>query len=791
MNTSKQINAMVVILFIALIAVGAYSIWDTDRSESSEDDQFNATIERGAETFALNCRVCHGDAGQGGQAGGRLAAAAILDSPTLQGIEDGAFDQTAFDEAFDHITDTITCGRVGTQMPVWGESQGGTLNEEQIRQLATLITQGIWEPAQHHADELDAETLGHVTLEDDDGGLDSDETDVTVSNAAPFAPGQRIRVTLAEAEGEEAAEGAPTEERMLILPRQIEIERGVGGTEAAEHTIGTELVLADPEDGEDAETGITVAGVLDLDTGTIDASTPVAPDTASIVVSDLRGIDEEDVLLLDDERVEVASIMSGIPSTLQQLIAEIGKTPERVLVSGAEGIEEDMTVRVDGELLRVLEISDEGDAGITLMAELSASNDVIDVSDPAFFRPNYVTRLGDELIRVKDAVETGQTLGDTIGRAETTFALSGTDGLEEGMIIRIESELMRIVSLEPASLTLQRGAAATEGGEESQAAAHDAGATLVEIPEEPTDGEAPAVDLEEVITGATLLEDAAADATVVPVGGTQGIVEGVVYQLEDEVVSVTTIQPAVAVVERAVEGSEVGEHSRRAEVFDGRLLNVQRGFDGTSASAHGAGDKLNFTEIRIERAVEGSQTADHAKGAEVLLGNTLVVERGIAESEAAEHENGVLVLDFPAAPDDPPVLVQSCGQFQEAEPTPTVGPTPTVDPNAAQVAVTLADLTLDVDPTSAAAGSMVFGVTNEGAIEHNFRVIRSDLAPDGLPLDGSQVDEEAVDIVTSIDAIAAGASESTTVPLDAASYILICNIPGHYVAGMYAGFEVQ
>ena len=27
-------------------------------------------------------------------------------------------------------------------MPTWGQSQGGTLNDEQIRQLATLITEG-------------------------------------------------------------------------------------------------------------------------------------------------------------------------------------------------------------------------------------------------------------------------------------------------------------------------------------------------------------------------------------------------------------------------------------------------------------------------------------------------------------------------------------------------------------------------------------------------------------------------------------------------------------------------
>ncbi|MBI4571517.1 MAG: hypothetical protein HY723_06165, partial [Chloroflexi bacterium] len=114
MNTGKQINAMVVVLFVMLVAVGAYTIWDPFRSESAEDDQIEQAAERGGTTFALNCRLCHGDRGQGGVAGGRLPAALALDRPDLQGIEDGVFTQAAYDAAFDLVTDTITCGRVGT-----------------------------------------------------------------------------------------------------------------------------------------------------------------------------------------------------------------------------------------------------------------------------------------------------------------------------------------------------------------------------------------------------------------------------------------------------------------------------------------------------------------------------------------------------------------------------------------------------------------------------------------------------------------------------------------------------
>ena len=140
MNTGKQINAMVVVLFLLVISAGAYALWDNDRAETGEAEQVELSEERAANTYALNCRLCHGDRGEGGAAGGRLPEAPPLDRDDLRGIEDGEFSQDAFDKAFRFVSNTITCGRVGAKMPTWGQSQGGALSEEQIRQLAVLIT---------------------------------------------------------------------------------------------------------------------------------------------------------------------------------------------------------------------------------------------------------------------------------------------------------------------------------------------------------------------------------------------------------------------------------------------------------------------------------------------------------------------------------------------------------------------------------------------------------------------------------------------------------------------------
>src|SRR4249919_46548 len=103
------------------------------------------------------------------------------------------------------------------------------------------------------------------------------------------------------------------------------------------------------------------------------------------------------------------------------------------------------------------------------------------------------------------------------------------------------------------------------------------------------------------------------------------------------------------------------------------------------------------------------------------------------------------------------------------------------------VGVTLADFTITVDPDSASAGDVSFDITNDAEQTHEFVVFQTDLAPDQLPTDeGGDVEEagEGVEHVDEIEDIEAGSTESLTVNLDAGSYVLICNLPGHYSQGM-------
>ena len=82
-------------------------------------------------------------------------------------------------------------------------------------------------------------------------------------------------------------------------------------------------------------------------------------------------------------------------------------------------------------------------------------------------------------------------------------------------------------------------------------------------------------------------------------------------------------------------------------------------------------------------------------------------------------------------------------------------------------------------------------MANDGALEHEFVVVRSDLAVDALPQAGGAVDESQIEVVGRIEQWPGGETKEATFSLTAGSYVLICNIPGHYQLGMRAAFRVQ
>jgi uncharacterized cupredoxin-like copper-binding protein len=112
------------------------------------------------------------------------------------------------------------------------------------------------------------------------------------------------------------------------------------------------------------------------------------------------------------------------------------------------------------------------------------------------------------------------------------------------------------------------------------------------------------------------------------------------------------------------------------------------------------------------------------------------------------------------------------------------------DDPGGDVAVTLKDFSLAVEPATFASGDITFGIQNDGPSAHEFVILRSDEEPGELPVDNGLIPEDQVDLVDEAEDIAPGTNTTLSVNLPAGSYVLVCNLSSHYEAGMYAGFAV-
>jgi len=120
--------------------------------------------------------------------------------------------------------------------------------------------------------------------------------------------------------------------------------------------------------------------------------------------------------------------------------------------------------------------------------------------------------------------------------------------------------------------------------------------------------------------------------------------------------------------------------------------------------------------------------------------------------------------------------------------------TTTAGVSGTEVQVSLKEFAILVDPDSIGTGDMTFIVNNDGLIEHEFVVFKTDLAPDALPVDkDNNVDEEGdgVEFVDELEDLGKDTTTNLPLKLDSGSYVVFCNIEGHYASGMNAAFSVK
>lgn len=142
-----------------------------------------------------------------------------------------------------------------------------------------------------------------------------------------------------------------------------------------------------------------------------------------------------------------------------------------------------------------------------------------------------------------------------------------------------------------------------------------------------------------------------------------------------------------------------------------------------------------------------------------------------------------------------PTAAATTAATAAASPT-TAATTPAAGGGATQaVAVTEKDFAISLAQNSAPAGQITFNVDNTGPSEHELVVIKTDLAPDQLPVDPDvyavNVNAAGLTVEGQATNIAGGATATLNLNLAPGRYVLICNLPAHYQQGMHVGFVVQ
>jgi len=107
---------------------------------------------------------------------------------------------------------------------------------------------------------------------------------------------------------------------------------------------------------------------------------------------------------------------------------------------------------------------------------------------------------------------------------------------------------------------------------------------------------------------------------------------------------------------------------------------------------------------------------------------------------------------------------------------------------ATKVKVALSEWKLVPSVVRISPGRITFVVRNMGKIPHELVIVRTGRHHHALPMSGSQASEAG--LMGEIEEFLPGQTRHLVVKLAPGRYVLLCNLPGHYMAGQYAALRV-
>jgi uncharacterized cupredoxin-like copper-binding protein len=101
----------------------------------------------------------------------------------------------------------------------------------------------------------------------------------------------------------------------------------------------------------------------------------------------------------------------------------------------------------------------------------------------------------------------------------------------------------------------------------------------------------------------------------------------------------------------------------------------------------------------------------------------------------------------------------------------------------------VSEFAISLDTHRMTAGKITFRVDNIGKAKHEFVILRTGAHAGLLPKHEGEASENGN--VGEIGNLDPGQAKNLTLDLTAGHYSLICNLPGHYMGGMHANFNVE
>jgi cytochrome c1 len=167
-SMERKIAVVFAMIVGTIVLLFAYGFKEPVRQAEAQIVQRNTSIGRGITTYTTLCFTCHGESGQGAVVPGSNPerVAPPLNRPDLRPTDPDEQKKT-----YDTLFKTIQRGRPGTPMPAWGQSDGGSLQDESINELVLMIMNGatpmlfegkVATPWQHTSDVIKEEVATGV-----------------------------------------------------------------------------------------------------------------------------------------------------------------------------------------------------------------------------------------------------------------------------------------------------------------------------------------------------------------------------------------------------------------------------------------------------------------------------------------------------------------------------------------------------------------------------------------------------------------------------------------------------